>query len=209
MVPDLMFTNPSTGKRWFADVKGLGRGTSTYKASDVKAGRTAEAVARRGRAVHREYVRPAKHLDRKYGPAGLEDDETGPVEAKLAEYGRVRGFVFGAAGELSPDLMEFISELARMGAAKSWRRMGARNVLEARNLIARMALETLGIAAVRANARCKLDRAAAAFGGLEGSAARRRSDRYNYEEQQRFRRNLDGHRRTQRFNGWRAHRWSG
>ena len=54
-----------------------------------------------------------------------------------------------------------------------------------------MALETLGIAAVPANARCKLDRAAAAFGGLEGSAARRRSDRYNYEEQQRFRRNLD------------------
>ena len=71
------------------------------------------------------------------------------------------------------------------------------------------ALDTLGIAAVHANARCKLDRAASAFGGLEGSAARRRSDRYNYEEQQRFRRNLDGHRRTQRFNGWRAHRWSG
>ena len=87
--------------------------------------------------------------------------------------------------------------------------MGARNVLEARSLIAKMALETLGIAAVRANARCKLDRAAAAFGGLEGSAARRRSDRYNYEEQQRFRRNLDGHRRAQRFDGWRAHRWSG
>ena len=72
-----------------------------------------------------------------------------------------------------------------------------------------MALETLGIAAVRSNARCKLDRASAAFGGREGSAARRRSDRYNYEEQQRFRRNLEGHRRTQRFDGWRAHRWRG
>ena len=87
--------------------------------------------------------------------------------------------------------------------------MGARNVLEARGLIKKMALETLGIAAVRANARCKLDRAAAALGGLEGSAARRRSDRYNYEEQQRFSRNLDGHRRAQRFDGWRARRWSG
>ena len=96
-----------------------------------------------------------------------------------------------------------------MGAARSWRQMGARNVLEARGLIKKMALETLGIAAVRANARCKLDRAAAALGGLEGSAARRRSDRYNYEEQQRFSRNLDGHRRAQRFDGWRARRWSG
>ena len=42
-----------------------------------------------------------------------------------------------------------------------------------------MALETLGIAAVRDNARCKLDRAALALGGNEGSAARRRTDRYN------------------------------
>ena len=31
----------------------------------------------------------------------------------------------------------------------------------------------------------------------------------DYEEQQRFRRNLDGHRRAQRFDGWRAHRRGG
>ena len=87
--------------------------------------------------------------------------------------------------------------------------VGARSVLEARGLLKKMALETLGIAAVRANARCKLDRAATALGGDEGSEARRRTDRYNYEEQQRFRRNLEGHRRNQRFNGWRANRWGG
>ena len=90
-----------------------------------------------------------------------------------------------------------------------WREMGARSVLEARGLLKKMALETLGIAAVRANARCKLDRAALALGGNEGSEARRRTDRYNYEEQRRFRRNLEGHRRNQRFNGWRANRWGG
>ena len=59
-------------------------------------------------------------------PPGLADDDTGPVEAKLAEYGRVRGFVFGAAGELSPDLMQFVADTAEMGAAKGWREMGAR-----------------------------------------------------------------------------------
>ena len=166
-------------------------------------------MARRGRAVHREYVRKAKALDCKYGAPGLADDNTGPVEAKLAEYGRARSFVFGAAGELSPDLMQFVADAAEMGAAKSWREMGARSVLEARGLLKKMALETLGIAAVRANARCKLDRAATALGGDEGSEARRRTDRYNYEEQQRFRRNLEGHRRNQRFNGWRANRWGG
>ena len=102
-----------------------------------------------------------------------------------------------------------VADAAEMGAAKSWREMGARSVLEARGLLKKMALETLGIAAVRANARCKLDRVATALGGDEGSEARRRTDRYNYEEQQRFRRNLEGHRRNQRFNGWRANRWGG
>ena len=64
-------------------------------------GRRAEAVARKGRSVHRDYVRKAMKVDREFGPpGGLADGVTGPVEAKLAEFGRVRGFVFGANGEL-------------------------------------------------------------------------------------------------------------
>ena len=52
-----------------------------------------------------------------------------------------------AAGELLPDLLQFVADAAEMGAAKSWREMGARSVLEARGLLKKMALETLGIAA--------------------------------------------------------------
>ena len=94
-----------------------------------------------------------------------------------------------------------------MGAERSWKRMGARNVLEAKGLI--KAMETLGVAAVRENARLKLDRLGVVFGSEGGAAERRAQDRFNFDEQRRFRRELGGHRRSQRFNGWRAERERG
>ena len=205
MVPDLMFVNGATGRRWLADVKTLHRGSSTYKRSDVREGVRGRAVERRANAVHSEYVRKAKRLDREFGPQ-LAEGETGLVEAKLAEFGRVRGFVFGASGESSPDVEAFIHELGAMGASRSWRNMGARSELEAKGLIKQMAREAIGIAIVRGNARCKLDKLGAAMAGEEAYAAYRRADRFGYDEQRRFRRNLDGHRRARRFDGPRHHR---
>ena len=69
--------------------------------------------------------------------------------------------------------------------------------------------ETLGVAAVRENARLKLDRLGVVFGSEGGAAERRAQDRFNFDEQRRFRRELGGHRRSQRFNGWRAERERG
>ena len=114
--------------------------------------------------------------------------------------------MFGASGECSPDVEEFIKELGAMGASRCWRRMGARNAIEARGLIVKMAREAIGVEIVRGNARCKLDKLGAAMAGREASAAYRREDRFGYDEQRRFRRNLDGHRRARRFDGHRAHR---
>ena len=93
-----------------------------------------------------------------------------------------------------------------MGASRSWRNMGARSELEAKGLIKQMAREAIGIAIVRGNARCKLDKLGAAMAGEEAYAAYRRADRFGYDEQRRFRRNLDGHRRARRFDGPRHHR---
>ena len=206
LVPDLMTVGGGyAANRRLNDVKTLHRGSSTYKASDVRAGARGRAVERRGNDVHTDYVRKAKKLDREYG-APLAEGETGPVEAKLAEFGRIRGFVFGAVAESSPDVEAFIDDCAVMGAERKWRSMGARSVREARGLIRGMCLETIGIAAARAAARCKLDRANLMEGNEEGSAAQRRRDRFNYDEQRRYRRNLDGHRRARRFDGPQAHR---
>ena len=92
---------------------------------------------------------------------------------------------------------------------RTWKLMGARNVLEAKGLIKAMARKTLGVAAVRENARLKLDRLGVVFGSEGGAAERRAQDRFNFDEQRRFRRELGGHRRSQRFNGWRAERERG
>ena len=100
----------------------------------------------------------------------------GRVEQKLASFGRIKGFVFGAVGESSPDVAEFIKDLAVLGAERKWRRMGARNIREARGLIKGLALQAIGIAAVRSAARCKLDRAAEARDGWVGLRARPRED---------------------------------
>ena len=58
-------------------------------------------------------------------------------------------------------------------------------------------------------ARLKLDRLGVVFGSEGGAAERRAQDRFNFDEQRRFRRELGGHRRSQRFNGWRAERERG
>ncbi len=79
-------------------------------------------------------------------------------------------------------------------------------MLEARGLIKELARKTLGIVAVRENARLKLDRLGVVFGSEGGATERRANDRFNFDEQRRFRRELGGHRRSQRFNGWRAER---
>ena len=137
----------------------------------------------------------------------------GPCEAKLEEFVHrgpagvqgVRGFVFGACGEVSPAVTAWIDELANMGAERGWREMGARDVLEARRLIKHAATMTLGIVAVRGNARLKLDRLGVAFGEAEGADERRANDRFGFDEMNRARRCQFRRRRAQRFNGPRAH----
>ena len=135
------------------------------------------------------------------------DPTAGPVRRKLAEFGRVRGFVFGANGEASDDIHAWVEELARMGAHRRWRQMGARSMQEAKGLIKKIAIETLGIEAVRGNAKCKLDRLGVALDGgawRKDGAARRREARFHRWEQQDARRRFDGYRRANRFAG---HRW--
>ncbi len=115
--------------------------------------------------------------------------------------------VFGAFGVVSPAVMAWIDELADMGANRCWKRRGARNALEARGLIKRIATKTLGIVAVRENARLKLDRLGVAFGDSGNSDARRAAnDRFGFDEMNNARRRMHRQQRGQRFYGSRAHR---
>ena len=117
---------------------------------------------------------------------------TGPSQRKLAEFGRVRGFVVGAYGETSTDLKDYLKELAAIGAERTWRDMGARTETEARGLITGMLHRSIGIAAVRGHARLKLDRLASMQGDAAGAAKRRATGRFNWAQRRNHRASLNG-----------------
>ena len=70
-------------------------------------------MARRARALPREYASKAREVDRKY--CGAASGERGPVAQKLQSFEEVRGLVFGAWGEASPEAERLLTILARSG----------------------------------------------------------------------------------------------
>ena len=88
----------------------------------------------------------------------------GPVESALDQYGRVRGLVVGAFGEISTDRDALIRDIGALGAARGWREMGAISVVEARAVLTARARRCIGIEAVRGHARLKIDRLASLSG---------------------------------------------
>ena len=85
----------------------------------------------------------------------------------------MRGWVFGAFGEASPDVHDFVRMCGDIGAARGWRDMGAASVVEAKGVLTGRARRHLGIAAVRSHARLMLDRMASVTGDVEAGARRR------------------------------------
>ena len=135
------------------ELKTLHFGASTYPA-----GATARchAVARRAAALLREYAAKARQVDQKY--CGSAPHETGPVAARLRGYDAVKGLVFGAFGETSPDVHKLLSSVVQIGARHHYRKMRARDPDEARGALAWMLKRRWGISAVRAHARLTLAR---------------------------------------------------
>jgi len=76
----------------------------------------------------------------------------------LQGYGTVRGLVFGAWGEASPDIEKLLTWLAGLGASRHWRTMGCLEEAKARGILAWSLRRRWGLTAVRENARLKLDR---------------------------------------------------
>eukprot|EP00973_Karenia_brevis_P037285 5140068-Karenia_brevis.AAC.1 len=79
------------------ELKTLHYGSSTYNSGP----RRCEAVARRARALPAEYADKARKVDQEY--CGTAHGQTGPVARKLQSFGAVRGLVFGAWAEASPE----------------------------------------------------------------------------------------------------------
>jgi len=132
----------------------------------------AGAVERRQQQVDKDYGHAARAKDRLYNhtPQGT----IGPMEQRLADFGRIRGLVFGFTGEASSDVQGLVDIIAKTGATTHWKTMGARSQLDAANSIKRLARTTLGMAAVRENARHKIARIGLLVSGDITAAKNRR-----------------------------------
>ena len=169
LVPDFLFNLPLDGpeREILFELKTLHYGSTTYPTSRERC----EAVARRARILLREFADKARILDRKCcrTPAG----STGPVENKLRSYDPVRGLVFGAWGEGSPEVDRLIGMLAHVGSRRHWRSMQARSADEAQGALAWMLRRRWALTALRENARLKLERLEFVGRGAAAAAARR------------------------------------
>ena len=138
-----------------------------------------QLVGRRALALPTEYANKARHADRTYcrTPVG----SVGPTEQKLLTFEPVRGLVFGAWGEASPEVSKLLNAMARAGARRHWRGMRCREPSTATGVLAWMLRRRWGLTALRENARLKLDRLE--YVGRGGTvAARRRSEAWaDYE----------------------------
>ena len=78
------------------------------------------------RAEDDEYERKARALD-------LAHNDPGVLE-RLRGYGRVRGLVFGAFREWSPDVHALLNATAAAAATRYWREAGAADALAAKSV---------------------------------------------------------------------------
>ena len=147
-----------------------------------------KAVNRRASLLPGEYTSHAKKVDREYG--GVPEGVVGPVQAKLASYPPLRGWVFGAWGEASDDVHQMVDDLAearqkhqQLLDGGNWRarRLGEEAELA---MLKGQVRRALSLVAVRSQARLLLDRLRGIGGGAD-EAARRRI-RWAEEEERRM-----------------------
>ena len=121
--------------------------------------------------IYKEYANKARRLDQQY--CGTQPGVAGPVERQLQSFGQLRGLVFGAWGEASPDVEMLLSLAASTGAQRHWRSMGSSDDDTARGVLAWMLRRRWGMAALRENARLKLERLEYVGRGAHAAAERR------------------------------------
>jgi hypothetical protein len=113
------------GKKHLEDAKTMMRGVAYLenKHRNVAFG----PVNDRAKRVNKEYQKHVKDLDSKHN--GTMDGIVGPVQRALQSFDRTQGFVAGAYGECSRDLLDLVEQTATKQSVHDWRRMGCKNAV--------------------------------------------------------------------------------
>ena len=174
MVPNFKISIPQTGGRsepqlW--ELKVISSCPTRYPRNPKPEGR---AVDRRANLLQGEYTAKARKADRKYG--NTTEGQIGRMEQKLLSFGRVRGLVVGAWGEISEDfkcLMDVMGEKKiEEFEAQTGRHVRKSVTAQLASYISHNR-QQLSQICVKSQARLVLDRLEGLGGGTGGATRRR------------------------------------
>ena len=179
LVPDFRIQGGPGAGAVLADLKYLSCNISRYPRNPKPQSR---AVDRRAAGLTAEYSRKAKAVDHEY--CGVPRDTQGPILRHLQSYGKIRGYIVGRWGEMSEELHELITNLAKArlrvksllpGSQGRDRRGNSLSEKGHLALLTGSLRRQLSLLAVRSQARLLLDRVEGLIGVGAVAAARRRA----------------------------------
>ena len=174
MVPDFKIAIPEAGGRdeqRLFEMKVISSCPTRYRRNPRPEGR---AVDRRAQLLQKEYERKARKADRNFG--GTPEGEVGRMEQKLLNFGRVRGLVVGAWGEINEDFKMLLQVMADRKQQEIEAQTGGEYRKSVTSQLATYVSQNrqqLSRICVQSQARLVLDRLEG-LGGGTGEAARRR-----------------------------------
>ena len=154
LVPDFKFPSgwEAEGDARLAELKVISCCRSHY--ASLLTGQEESPVQAYANRLTADYLNKAKQADRDF--VGVPVGQQGPVEARLRGYGQVKGLVFGAFGEASEAVHEFVQVVAKGRATGVPGREGGSKG-EVAKLVGQVRRQ-LGVAAVKVQAKLLLER---------------------------------------------------
>ena len=157
-VPDLITHLPNADGALVGtllEVKTINLNTTWYRPIGREAN-VARAVEGRARAVQKEAEAKLHRKDRRW--CGTAAGETGPLQATLQAYGRLRGLAFGHIGEASKEVHDLLGAMAAAASLDVARSLGLRSAKQATARMLWQARRVLGCAHWRARANLLIGR---------------------------------------------------
>ncbi len=161
IIPDLMMALPVDGRltvteETLMEIKTLHFAPTCTAYSGARRVRPVSAVKVRADGLEGATERDLAKRDRAW--CGTEADAVGPMLARFREFSKLKGLVFGAAGEVSKDVDKLIGLLAYTGAETYGLAAGGTTTLAAVGALAWQLKQRLARVAHKQRAKLLLDR---------------------------------------------------
>ena len=114
------------------------------------------ATDRRAQGLQSDYLRKAKNIDKNI--LGVNENEKGPVERRLNEFGEIIGLCFGAWGEGSEDVHKLVNIIAESRLKHQGLKFGKPGSKYELGMLVGQVRRRLSVATLKAQVNCLLSR---------------------------------------------------